>query len=251
MVGADPVRDVPNGALAARALDSAEFTVALDLFLTDSSSRADVVFPAETFAEKEGTTTNVEGRVQKVARIVAGPGQTQADWSILEEIARRMGAPMGFQDAASVSAEIARVAPAYTGIGWGDLFGDGVVVPREGVEQPLRYQPVDHQMASVSAPFVLHLARTLYDDGVEMRHSLSLHNLAPGARVYLHPADAATLGVAEGDEVTVETASGAASASATFDASLVRGVVYVPFNQPGMSSLGDEVEVTVRKGVSG
>jgi NADH-quinone oxidoreductase subunit G len=250
MVGADPVRDVPNGALAARALDSAEFTVALDLFLTDSSSRADVVFPAETFAEKEGTTTNLEGRVQKVARIVAGPGQTQADWSILEEIAHRMGAPMGFQDAASVSAEIAHVAPVYAGIGRGDLLGDGTIVPREGVDQPLRYRPVDHDLGLVSAPFVLHLARTLYDDGVELRHSLSLHHLAPGARVHLHPADAAALGVEDGDEVTVETASGAASAPVAFDASLVPGVVYVPFNQPGMSSLGDEVEVTVRKGAA-
>jgi len=251
MVGADPVRDVPEGALATRALDAAEFTVALDLFLTDSSSRADVVFPAETFAEKEGTITNVEGRVQKVARIVAGPGQTQADWSILEEIAHRMGAPMGFQDAASVSAEIARVAPVYAGISWGDLPDDGTLVPREGTEQPLSYQPVDHQMVAVSAPFVLHLARTLYDDGVEMRHSLSLRHLAPGTRVHLHPADAATLGVAEGDEVTIETASGAASAPATFDASLVRGVVYVPFNQPGTPSLGGGLEVTVRKGAGG
>jgi formate dehydrogenase major subunit len=158
---------------------------------------------------------------------------------------------MGFQDAASVSAEIARVAPVYAGISWGDLPDDGTLVPREGTEQPLSYQPVDHQMVAVSAPFVLHLARTLYDDGVEMRHSLSLRHLAPGTRVHLHPADAATLGVAEGDEVTIETASGAASAPATFDASLVRGVVYVPFNQPGTPSLGGGLEVTVRKGAGG
>lgn len=251
MVGADPVRDVPDGALAARAFDAAEFVVALDLFLTDSSSRADVVFPAEAFAEKEGTTTNLEGRVQKVARIVAGPGQTQADWSTLEQIAHRMGTPMGFEDAASVSAEIARVAPAYRGLGWGDLRGDGVVVPRSEADQPLRYQPVDHSVGSVSAPFVLHYARTLYDDGVEMQHSLSLHHLASGAKAHLHPADAAELGVEEGDEVTVETVSGTASMTATIDASLVKGVVYVPFNQPGVPPLGRSLEVTVRKGVDG
>jgi len=251
MVGADPVRDVPNGALAAEALDNAEFVVALDLFLTDSSSRADVVLPAEAFAEKEGTTTNLEGRVQKVARVVAGPGQTQPDWSILEEIAFRLGASMGFRSAESVAVEIAEVAPAYAGVTWSALaFGDGVMVPRSGADQPLSYTPVDHALESVSAPLVLHLARTLYDDGVEMRRSLSLHHLAPGASAHLHPLDAATLGITTGDKVTVETTSCTVAMPAILDPSLVQGVVYVPFNQPGMPALGDQLAVTVRKEVS-
>jgi NADH-quinone oxidoreductase subunit G len=249
MVGADPVRDVPDGALATRALESAEFVVALDLFLTDSSSQADVVFPAEAFTEKEGTSTNIEGRVQKVAKVVAGPGQTQPDWSILEEVARRMGSSMGFHSVESVAKEIAAVAPAYAGMSWSDLRGDGVVLPKDGAEQPLHYQPVDHSLESVSAPFVLHLARTLYDDGVEMRQSLSLHHLAPGARAHLHPMDAAELGVRTGDQVAIQTPSGVAEMPAVIDGSLVQGVIYVPFNQPGAPSLGDRLEVTVRKGV--
>ncbi len=251
MVGADPVRDVPDGALAARALDSAEFTIALDLFLTDSSSRADVVFPAEAFAEKEGTSTNIEGRVQKVAQIVAGPGQTLPDWSILEEIARRLGGSMGFDSVQSVASEIATVAPAYADLRRSDLRGDGVIVPKEGVEQPLRYRPVHHDLESGTAPMVLHLARTLYDDGVEMRHSLSLHSQAPGPAANLHPEDAATLGVATGDDVIVETETGAVSMPVALDGSLAKGVVYVPFNQPEMPSLGDRLEVTVRKGTDG
>ncbi|HDH24909.1 MAG TPA: NADH dehydrogenase (quinone) subunit G [Actinobacteria bacterium] len=251
MVGADPVRDVPDGALAAEALDKAEFVVALDLFLTDSSARADVVLPVEAFAEKEGTATNLEGRVQKVTRVVAGPGQTQPDWSILEEIARRLDAPMGFDCAKTIAAEIAEVAPAYTGVTWSSLaFGDGVVIPGADADQPLRYTPVDHALESVSAPLVLHLARTLYDDGVEMRRSLSLHHLAPGASAHLHPLDAASLGVVSGDEVSVQTPSTTVVMPAVLDASLVEGVVYVPFNQPEMPPLGDQLAVTVRKEVS-
>jgi NADH-quinone oxidoreductase subunit G len=252
MVGADPVRDVPDGALAARALDAAEFVVALDLFMTDSTSRADVVFPAEAFAEKEGTATNLEGRVQKVARVVAGPGRTQPDWSILEEIARRLDAPMGFDSAAGIAAEITEVAPVYAGIGWSALaFGDGIVAPADGAGQPLRYVPVDRQLEPVRAPLVLHLARTLYDDGVEMRTSLSLRHLAPGAAVHLNPVDAEARGIAEGDEVIVETESASVGMQAVLDASLSEGAVYVPFNQPGVASLGDRPVVTVRKEGSG
>jgi len=251
MVGADPVRDVPDGALAAEALDKAEFVVALDLFLTDSSARADVVLPAEAFAEKQGTSTNLEGRVQKVTRVVAGPGQTQPDWSILEEIARRLDAPMGFDCPETIAAEIAEVAPAYAGVTWSSLaFGEGVVIPGPDADQPLHYTPVDHALESASAPLVLHLARTLYDDGVEMRRSLSLQHLAPGAFAYLHPLDAATLGIVSGDKVTVETSASTAVMPAVLDPSLVQGVVYIPFNQPGIPSLGDRLAITVRKEVS-
>ena len=251
MVGADPVRDVPDGALAAEALDKAEFVVALDLFLTDSSARADVVLPAEAFAEKEGTATNLEGRVQKVTRVIVGPGQTQPDWSILEDIARRLDAPMGFDSPKTIAAEIAEVAPAYAGVTWSALaFGDGVVIPGADADQPLQYAPVDHALESVAAPLVLHLARTLYDDGAEMRRSPSLHHLASGASAHLHPLDAASLGIVSGDRVSVQTPSATAVMPAVLDASLVEGVVYVPFNQPGMPSLGGQLAVTVRKEVS-
>ncbi len=251
MVGADPVRDVPDGSLAGDALDKADFVVAVDLFLTDSSSRADVVLPAEAFAEKEGTFTNLEGRVQKVAKVVTGPGQTQPDWSILEEIARRIGTSMGFDSIESVSREIAELAPAYAGLSWSSLaFGDGVLVPAGDATQPLQHVPADQGLEPDTAPLVLHLARTLYDDGVEMRKSLSLQHLAPGASAHLHPLDAANLEVVTGDKVVVETSSTSITIEVVLDPSLAAGVVYVPFNQPGAASLGGSLAVTLRKVVS-
>jgi NADH:ubiquinone oxidoreductase subunit H len=131
LLGADPVRDTVDGDLARRALEAAEFVVAIALFLTDSSSLADVVLPAEGFAEKEGTYTNLEGRVAKVNQVVAGPGQTQPDWSILEEIARRMGRSMGFESAGAIADEVAEVAPAYAGVTW------------RGVERTISLQGTD------------------------------------------------------------------------------------------------------------
>ena len=146
LVGADPVRDVARGPLAAEALAAAGFVVALDQFLTDSSRLADVVLPVEGFAEKDGTVTNLEGRVQRVNRVVSGPGQTRSDWSVLDDLAARMGTPLGLGSAEGIAKEIAEVAPAYRGVTWDflDFEGrDGVIVPHDGAEQPLTYKPAD------------------------------------------------------------------------------------------------------------
>ncbi len=86
-----------------------------------------------------------------------------------------------------------------------------------------------------------------------MRNGMSLHRLAPGGAAHLHPSDAARLGVEEGAQVEVATATGRATLPVVLDSSLLPGVVYVPFNQPGVPSLGDapEAEVTVVEEVGG
>ena len=256
LLGADPMRDVPDGTLARQGIESADFVVAIDLFLTDSSEMADVVLPAEAFSEKEGTVTNLEGRVQKVNRVVTGPGQSQADWTILDDIARRLGKPLAFASAEAISKEIADVAPAYVGISWELLDWDekdGAVVPYGAAIQPLIYHPAALGKKALQAmsqkpssgALALHLARTLYDDGVLMRNSLSLHALAPGGAVYLHPEDAGRIGVSEGALVEVKTVDAALRLPTVLDPSLATGVAFVPFNQPWTPSLGAALSVVV------
>ena len=250
LVGADPVRDVPDGALARRALEAAGFMVAIDTFLTDSSRLADVVLPAEGFAEKEGSVTNLEGRVQKVNRVVPGPGQSRPDWSILDDLSTLMGKPLNLTSAESIAKEIATVAPSYQGVTWDVLEWegrDGVVVPLPEARQPLNFIPADAPGKSAAGEIVLHYARTLFDDGVMLRKSPALAPLAPGAAAHLHPDDARLMTVREGDEVDVETESGSARLSVRLDQSLGHGVVYIPFNQPGVASLGSDPRVTVKK----
>jgi predicted molibdopterin-dependent oxidoreductase YjgC len=249
LAGADPVRDAPDGALARRAVEKARFVVAIDLFLTDSSRLADVVLPAEGFAEKEGTVTNVEGRVQKVARIVPGPGQSRPDWSILDDLAARMGRSIALDSPEAISKEIATVAPAYHGITWEvvEEAADGVVVPLDGDGRQLAYLPADTPGRTHSAEFVLHYARTMFDDGVLLRHGGMLADLPPGAAAYLHPDDARRLGLKEEMTVDLKTAAGSARLPLRLDASLIHGTVYVPFNQPGTPSLGADPVVTIHK----
>ena len=244
LYGSDPVRDLV-GFDGGAALSGARFVVAIDLFLTDSSRRADVVLPALGFAEKMGTVTNLEGRVQKVNRLVPGPGQARADWSILDDLATRMGSPISLVSEKHISDEIARLAPAYSGISWDYLeweAREGAVIPLEGAVQPLRYEPRARDLRREVIPYPLHLARTLYDDGVLLRHSPSLSDQAPGAAAYVTPALAASLGVADGDDIPIPIGSRTVMLPVRMDRSLHEGTVYVPFNQPGMPGLGSTLE---------
>ncbi len=248
LVGADPIRDLPDPRQAVLGLESAEYTVSIDLFVNDSNRDADMILPAAGFAEKEGTVTNLEGRVQKVNVIAPAPGQARSDWEILTDLAERAGRPIGLASAESIAKEISEVAPAYVGVTW-DLLDwearDGAVVPMSGT-QPLRHIPVALKGDKApSAPLILHVARTLYDDGVMMRHSPFLHQLASTAVAHLNPEDAKKAGAQEGYAVKVVTKHGEGKFAAVLDAGTPPGVVFVPFNQPGASSLGTEAVVRV------
>ncbi len=248
LVGADPIRDVPDPRQALLALDSAEYVVSIDLFLNDSNREADVVLPAAGFAEKDGTVTNLEGRVQKVNVIAPIPGQGRPEWAILDDLAERAGRPIGLATAESIAKEISEVAPAYAGITWDHLdweARDGAVVPLSG-SQPLSHIPVALKGDSApTAPLLLHVGRTLYDDGVMIRHSPSLRTLAPGAVVHLNPDDAKRAGAQDGHPVKVVTSHGEGEFSAVIDEGTPEGVVYVPFNQPGGAPLGTDAVVRV------
>ena len=186
--------------------------------------------------------TNLEGRVQKVNRIVPGPGQSRAAWSVLDDLSRRMGGELGATSAEAVMKEAADAAPAYRGITW-DLLDwgegrEGVIVPGPDGEQPLEYIPVDAGLISGTGRYALHLGRVMYDDGVITRMSPSLAALAPEPFVYLHPRDAGALAVVEGAMIRATTAYGSATLPIRFDASLAPGTVYVPANLAATSQLG-------------
>jgi NADH-quinone oxidoreductase subunit G len=234
MLGSDPVGDFPNRALAERALAAAEFVVSFDLFLNASSAHADVVLPVEGFAESEGTVTNLEGRVQKVNRIRPGPGQSRPAWSVLDDLARRMGGELGASSASNLAKEIEAMAPAYGGVSWELLdWGDGrdgVVVPTSDGSQPLQYVPADPKLPSGTSGTALHLARVLYDRGVAVSMSPSLAAIVPEAAAYLHPRDAGAMAIKQGDMVSITGDGPSVDLPVVIDPSLAPGTVYVPFN---------------------
>jgi NADH-quinone oxidoreductase subunit G len=135
LLGADPLADFPDHDLARRALAGAGFVLAVDLFVTESSRDADVVLPAAGFAERPGTTTNLEGRISRLGQKVTAPGTARADWAIAVELASQLGDDLGFVSLDGIWREIERVAPAHAGITI-DLLTD--VDHRDGIVAPLR-----------------------------------------------------------------------------------------------------------------
>ncbi|MDH3426059.1 MAG: NADH-quinone oxidoreductase subunit NuoG, partial [Acidimicrobiia bacterium] len=249
-LGADPASDFPRRDLAVAALHTAEFVVALDRFPNESVQLADVVLPVTGFAETEGTVTNLEGRVQKVNRIVPGPGEARASWAVLEDVAQRLGGSVG-ESVEAIAKEIATVAPAYGGITWEGLdWGagkQGLVVPGPEGEQPLAFIPVDPKLDAQSPDLALHLARSLYDDGVGVRFSTSLSKLTRSPSLSVHPDTAASLGLSDGDEVIATSPGGSAQLPVLVDSDLAPGTVSVTANLDSTFDLGPDLAVTLEK----
>ena len=145
LLGADPLSDFPDRDLARRALERVGFLVAVDTTLNASSMLADVVLPAAGYAERGGTTTNIEGRVSRLAAKVVSPGVSRADWVIATELADRLGADLGFESLDGIWSEIERVAPAFSGCTAAALAApvaaDGIVVPLKAAGVQLTRRP--------------------------------------------------------------------------------------------------------------
>src|ERR1019366_273456 len=131
--------------LARSALERVEFLVSVDTTLNASSMLADVVLPAAGYAERGGTTTNIEGRISRLAAKIVPPGVARADWVIATELADRLGTDLGFETLEGIWAEIERLAPAYSGCTTAALAApaaaDGIVVPLRAAGVKLTPRP--------------------------------------------------------------------------------------------------------------
>jgi NADH-quinone oxidoreductase subunit G len=133
LVGADPVADCPDQALAARALEGALFLVAVDAFATQSHAHADVVLPAAIYTERRGSYTNLEGRITWLGQKLNPPGTARPDWQIAADLARALGSDPGAGSLEQLWSEVARLSPLHAGVSRALLTSrqgyNGVVVP--------------------------------------------------------------------------------------------------------------------------
>ncbi len=168
LVGADPLADFPDSALALRGLLGARFVVAVDTHLNESARQADVVLPASAWAERRGTFTNIEGRITWLSHLVVEHSVSWPDWMIASELAARMGVNLAFTRLEDIWAEIERVSPLHHGVPYEALAGvrarDGVVVPADP--------------ARVGAPAPPRPLDPMADPGIA---SAELHKIAPSA----------------------------------------------------------------------
>jgi NADH-quinone oxidoreductase subunit G len=232
LLGADPLADVPDTDLAARALAKTLLVVAVDTHPTASVQAAHVVLPAAAFGEKAGTTTNLEGRVSRMAQKVNGPGTVRADWVIATEIAERMGASLGFGTVTEVWSELQRVSRPHRAVTGAALRSapDGVVAAGASLSLPT----VSAEVPKVEG-YSLRLAtgRTLYDAGVVTTFTPALSGLPGSAVARLHPYDFDRLATGRATTVKIVGDRSSLTLPAVSDPGVARGTVWVAWGQPG------------------
>ncbi|MDQ3543751.1 MAG: NADH-quinone oxidoreductase subunit NuoG [Actinomycetota bacterium] len=233
LLGADPISDFPDALLARKAIEAARVVVAIDGFLTESSSQADVILPAALFGEKSGTTTNLEGRVTTVAQRVTPAGTSRADWMIASELADALGhdeLATALSSVESITDAIAASVPAYAGATKAALDGN-----REGVlavTGPAGIEAIDVVTVTErnSYDYRLVVSRTMYDQAVGTVKSPSLAVLAVNVAAFVNPADADKIGVSEGGEVRITGVRGSITLPLHINADVPRGTLLVPYN---------------------
>ena len=251
--GEDPIVSDPDTSHVEKALQSLEFLVMQELFLTPTARYADVILPAISFAEKEGTFTNTERRVQRIRKAVTLPGDCRSDIDIITDLMNAMGYPQERLTAAQVMDEIARLTPSYGGISHQRLdAGESLQWPCKDpchpgtpimhVGRPVRgkalfypavYTPAA-ELPDEDYPFILSTGRILsqYNAASMTLRSRGLKEIAGEGFIEIHYKDAERLGIRNGERIIVRSRRGEIRTSARVGRKVSEGESWMPFHFP-------------------
>jgi len=235
----DPAAVLPAGHLARAAMERLDFVVVLDAFMTPAAKLAHAVLPIASYAETDGTCTNMEGRVQRVRRTTAPPGDARDGWRVLAELCARFGTGGAWRSAAEVFHEITKAVPRYAAAEaelrdgeWGSAFVEEPASNRFVFESAVAEKP-----AQADGPYMLALDGT-FDWGADpsvafspilSREYRSARKLFPNGLVEMNNQDADALGVREGWRVKVNSAHAEAVVPIRLRKDLPRGVLLAPY----------------------
>lgn len=252
IMGENPVLADADANHVVHALKELDFLVVQDIFLTETAELADVVLPAASFAEKDGTFSNTERRVQRVRKAIEPIGQAKADWEIVCLLATVMGYPMNYKSAAEIMTEIGKVTPAYGGISFARLEQGSLQWPCPTEEHPgtqylhvnkfsrglgkfhaVEYVPQDEQ-PDAEYPLVLNTGRRLYHYHTgSMTQRTGALELAYGIEhLEIHCEDAERLGICDGEMVKVTSRRGTVNVTAKVSDKVTPGMVFTSFHYP-------------------
>jgi formate dehydrogenase alpha subunit len=250
IIGENPMVSDPDLNHAKKSLENLEFLVVQDIFETETTALADVVLPSFCFAEKNGTFTNSERRVQRVRRAVDAPEGPKRDWEIICGIANRMGYEMSYEDSHEIFKEISAVTPSYGGITWERIDKLGLHWPCPDVEHPGTpilhtaqftrgkgyFHAIEHvppaEQPDEKYPFILTTGRVLYHyhTGTMTMRTDGLNMLSPECFVEISDGDAVKLGIDNGEMVNVCSRRGRIKAKLKVSGKAVDGTIFIPFH---------------------
>jgi len=251
-MGENPALSEANAGHALKAIDKLEFFVAQDIFLTETAQHANVVLPAASFAEKDGTFTNTERRVQRVRKVIKPVGQAKPDWQIVCEIARRMKKPgFDFKHPSQIMEEISSLTPSYGGMTYDRLEVKGLQWPcpsvthegtpilhseffatitGKGKFMPLNYRP-SFELPDDEYPLLLTTDRSLYHfHTATMTRKGGLQVLRNRELVEINPDDARVLHLRDGEMVKVISRRGAVKSHIKVSDVAPKGVISMTFH---------------------
>lgn len=250
VVGENPMMSYPDQGRVRKALESLDFLAVIDIFPTETTELADVVMPAASFAEKDGTFTSTERRIQRICQAVEPPGEARAEWKVICDLMRRLNLPADYASPAEVMDEIASLTPIYGGISYDRLDIKGLQWPCPSRDHPgteilhterfpiglARFRPVDHldpfEVPDKDYPFLMGTGRSLYQfhTGTMTRRTSLLEREMPMPLVEINSQDAAELKIRNGQMVVVESRRGSISLEARITPDIQRGMLFMPFH---------------------
>jgi formate dehydrogenase (NADP+) alpha subunit len=250
IMGENPALSDPNLNRTRKALEDVEFLVVQDIFLSETAEYADVVLPSVCFAEKDGTFTNTERRIQRVRKAVKQPGAARDDWLIISQITTKMGFEMSYKNPSQIMDEIASVSPIYGGISFSRIEELGLSWPCPNKDHAGtkylhkgkfsrglgKFHAVEyrepHEIPSRKFPFILSTGRQLYQfhTGTMTRKSDVINQVSPTGYVEIHRSDAEKLGIVNDQRVEVTSTRGKVSTQARVTDSIEQGWLFMPFH---------------------
>jgi len=250
IMGENPVLSDPNINHVRDALEKVEFLVVQDLFITETAKFADVILPGMSFAEKDGTYTNTERRIQRIRKVIESEGNRMADWKILENMLNRFGIYTTYSSPSDIMEEISIVAPIYAGIDYERIDKIGLQWPCNDKEHPgtkilhqkqfTRGKGKFHniiyldpaELPDEKYPLILTTGRNLFHfhTGEMTRRSKGLHERRPIERSEINIKDAEKLGIKDGDKMIVESRRGKVETVARVTDRIQEGVVFMTFH---------------------
>jgi len=250
VMGENPMLSDPDLTHAKEALNHLDILIVQDIFLSETAQLAHVVLPAACFAEKEGTFSNTERRVQMVRKAVEAPGQAKADWVIISELSTKMGYPMSYTNPEAIMKEINALTPSYAGITYDRIEKVGIQWPCPNATHPgtkfLHAERFSRGLGLLSAiefippaelpdadyPFLLTTGRVLYHfhTGTMSRLSKGIMERAPESLAEINPKDAKNLGVQDGQFVKVSSRRGKLQVKSTVTERVPEGTIFMTFH---------------------
>lgn len=244
IAGENPAVSYPDRKRVEAALDKAEFLVVQDLFLTETAALADVVLPACSFAEKEGTFTSVGKAVQKVNRAIKPVGQARSDFDIFNDLYVALTGKQAYAGPKAAFAEIAASVPAYAGLTYEKLGDAGVVVTPAMTPKFVAVQGA--APVAEAGKLALVTGSALYHCGTLSQYGEGPMHVCPAGYVEIGREDAKRLALQADDVVTVTSPSGTVKLQVKVDARMPEGVAFAPYHfaEQSINSVADGAQVT-------